>query len=583
MPHRKKQYPVFDSPDTMSRVLRDALMIESQNLSPEPAGQNTERPGRVALRVAVEVLAAYNEQAKGWPAKIVYKNLNKESGGSPDYLDGNKVIAYDLNGEDLAVGQRYAGWVQGVGTWTPSGAEQPVRSMFVEVNAGGSSTSPDCTPLGHIDSSDCLTFQTANPQGRCSTVAAGQSTSGVSAGSGQPWIGEGTFTTPTGTFTPTYQAATEDHPQGRLSLTGVGGSASGGATVWGIPQGCRTVADASYAVFSFGGTTLCDGEPDECGANYFEVIVRCGGPGCLVTPVCCDEPVKRRLCVTFSNGTGMLSGVTGSWVVPYVPDTTFPDQGSWLRDIGAGGFGEGTIPLAACEHSGEPDYTGGEIDTVRITPCITSSGDWFWVVTLEGFASPEPVNTIAPFAAQGTVEHPEGDCSLPVSGTISGGITGLGECVGTVDFTISDGACDDPTADPDDPTDPATTFDCDGNGNCADPGDGSGTYETLAECAAACCNPTPGQTVELLIQDGTDAGTYSATWVQDGLYAWHATFTIDGDTYTVRLSGGLFQFWSLAGPSTSTGGAADCGTSSVAFIPATYEGDPTTLDLVFSW
>jgi len=53
----------------------------------------------------------------------------------------------------------------------------------------------------------------------------------------------------------------------------------------------------------------------------------------------------------------------------------------------------------------------------------------------------------------------------------------------------------------------AASFNCDGAGNCSDPGDGTGTYSTLAACNAACPAPTPPAGFRFTVDTRDSGGT----------------------------------------------------------------------------
>ena len=73
--------------------------------------------------------------------------------------------------------------------------------------------------------------------------------------------------------------------------------------------------------------------------------------------------------------------------------------------------------------------------------------------------------------------------------------------------TIDDGSCIYPS------------WDCDGQGNCSDPGNGTGAYSTLAACQAACVVPIPGCTLPSAVNyDSTatvDDGSCYWNWCTD--------------------------------------------------------------------
>ncbi len=105
----------------------------------------------VPLEVDVEITGPKRRdivyETDVWPAKLVYRNIYRTSGGEDEWITNPAtVFAFELGNAALKVGTRYRGWVYGQVSWQPKPEDIippmalgiPVDSMIVKVNTGGS-------------------------------------------------------------------------------------------------------------------------------------------------------------------------------------------------------------------------------------------------------------------------------------------------------------------------------------------------------------------------------------------------------------------------------------------------------------
>ena len=78
------------------------------------------------------------------------------------------------------------------------------------------------------------------------------------------------------------------------------------------------------------------------------------------------------------------------------------------------------------------------------------------------------------------------------------------------------------------------SWDCDGQGNCTDPGDGSGQYTILGNCLNACCIPCTNKISQNMPGDGTALGDATNASCDNGTYAAQHTST-DGTPWTLQV------------------------------------------------
>jgi hypothetical protein len=271
-----------------------------------------------------------------------------------------------------------------------------------------------CAEYDDLDPRDCLAAFVQSGSGRCSGVTGVQQVCLLYDCKILGWIAASPITTDTGDdwvlkiLPPKCNGDGTRIPlRATLTRTVVSGSP---ITVCGSPQPCRIIDGKKYAVFTFGGTSLCSGVRIPCGKNSFEVLIGCvsctdttdvDNP-CMVTVPCCPNPIPRRLIVATSNprpaGVGSWIGcddVNQTTMVTY--DAVF---GGWLGLRSTPSFGSSYQWIAIACNSGTGKWA------VRLHPSATGADrPASFAAMCAGSAEVDPT-ACDPFAIAATIDVP---------------------------------------------------------------------------------------------------------------------------------------------------------------------------------
>jgi hypothetical protein len=185
---------------------------------------------------------------------------------------------------------------------------------------GTGSASSGCGWVAGLRETDCLTLTVLSARGRCSGIDTGQElylfwdTDAFVSGDDAVDVPEDDFEHDGGIGPAEFWV---EDGRARMTIDGV--------------EGVMETCDPSYAVFAFGGPTLCDGEDAEaCGDNTFRVKVECG---CYVTLECVESylpetggTLPRRLWITYTDESpgGLCPELAGGpWPLDYVGGNTW--------------------------------------------------------------------------------------------------------------------------------------------------------------------------------------------------------------------------------------------------------------------
>ncbi|MFO0806683.1 MAG: hypothetical protein U0791_26555 [Gemmataceae bacterium] len=287
-------------------------------------------------------------------------------------------------------------------------------------------------------------------------------------------------------------------------------------------------------------TAICSGpwetEPEDC-TGPCEITI----PGCD-----CAVTLPGRLCVavamTATGSTGLDDYGLGGRSFPVTYD---PSSGTWkwrsaagmvlkVHDYGLGGSGyflqvllkEVTfslscgsvgISLSGNLHSTDPNYPNESSWAAGVTATyVDDNSEFTSPACLTGALLP---TNLACCVIGKTVSG----AATPLPGPLNSGMATNPTYSYTVDLATLGGDCDPGGEDA-----YGTSYNCLGDGSCIDPGDGTGTYATLAECIAACVGGGGGgggsgpatdcgkngtsPSDSMVITGGTAAGTFPGTW-----------------------------------------------------------------------